>query len=415
MSATILMPKLGMTMKEGTIIEWYKEVGDPVEKGEHVLMISSEKLNQDIEAPISGVLLTKNANVDDELKVGEVIGIIGGEKENVSVENQKVETPASTGVTTSEKTDVINDRAPVKEMKNDSDRIFITPLARRMAIKENLDIHAINGTGGYGRITKLDIQRVLENGLDYQVEELREQSTQVETFDSTAIGEGLSPIRKAIARNMRKSLAQTAQITLHRKVNADRLIEFQKTLRKEAEASQSTIKLTVTTLLARATVLALQELKKMNSIYQNDKLQEFDEVHLGIATSLDDGLLVPVIKNAHQKTLGHLAKDLVEITEKARNGKANQEILTGSSFTITNLGASGIEYFTPILNPPETGILGVGAFQDELILTDQGEVKSVKKIPLSITVDHQIIDGATAAEFLNILIKYIESPYLLVL
>ena len=229
------------------------------------------------------------------------------------------------------------------------------------------------------------------------------------------LGEGLRPMRKAIARNMRKSLGQTAQLTLHRKANADHLIEFQKVLRKEIESADLDVKLTMTVLVARATVLALQDLKKMNSHYQDGKLTEFDEVHLGIATSLDDGLLVPVVKDAHQKTIGTLAKEIKEISMKARNGQAGGDLLTGSTFTITNLGASGIEYFTPILNTPETGILGVGSFQDELILDEEGKVKSVKKIPFSLTFDHQIVDGALAAEFLNILVKYIETPYLLVL
>ena len=144
-------------------------------------------------------------------------------------------------------------------------------------------------------------------------------------------------------------------------------------------------------------------------------MTEFDEVHLGIATSLDDGLLVPVVKDAHQKTIGSLSKRNKEVSTKARNGEAGGDLLTGSTFTITNLGASGIEYFTPILNTPETGILGVGSFQDELILTEKGNVKSVKKIPLSITFDHQIVDGSLAADFVSILVKYIENPYLLVL
>jgi pyruvate dehydrogenase E2 component (dihydrolipoamide acetyltransferase) len=280
-----------------------------------------------------------------------------------------------------------------------------------MAKENNFDMSLIKGTGGNGRITKRDIQRVLANGLDYK----SDPPTQPASIDVEFVGEGLPPMRKAIARNMRRSLGQTAQLTLHRKANADNLIDFQKVLRKEIESTELDVKLTLTVLIARATVLALQDLKKMNSLYQDGQLTEFDEVHLGIATSLEDGLVVPVIKDAHQKTIGNLAKEIKELTGKARNGEASGDLLSGSTFTITNLGASGIEYFTPILNTPETGILGVGAFQDELILTEKGKVKSVKKIPFSVTFDHQIVDGATAADFLTILTKYIESPYLLVL
>ncbi|MBT2734029.1 dihydrolipoamide acetyltransferase family protein [Bacillus sp. ISL-7] len=414
MSETIVMPKLGMTMTEGTIVEWYKEVGDPVNEGEAVLMISSEKLNQEVEAPISGTLLIKNAEVEEQLEVGAPIAVIGEEDEVVVKNELRVEQTVTAPV----EAEAIDQPAKMKKFEGKivkGNRIFITPLARKMVNENNLDIDLIKGTGGNARITKRDIQRVLAGGYDYQAESQVAAALATPAANYESVGEGLRPMRKAIARNMRRSLGQTAQLTLHRKANADRLIDFQQVLRKEIESADLDVKLTLTVLVARATVLALQDLKKMNSHYQDGKLTEFDEVHLGIATSLDDGLLVPVVKNAHQKTIGTLAKEIKEISTKARNGQAGGDLLTGSTFTITNLGASGIEYFTPILNTPETGILGVGAFQDELILDEEGKVKSVKKIPFSLTFDHQIADGAQAAEFLNVLVKYIETPYLLVL
>ncbi|KAA9022018.1 dihydrolipoamide acetyltransferase family protein [Niallia endozanthoxylica] len=414
MSETIVMPKLGMTMTEGTIVEWYKEVGEPVNEGESVLMISSEKLNQDVEAPITGILLAKNANVDDQLEVGATIAIIGEEGEVPVTNEAKADQPSASR---EEAANPSANLVKTEQNKVKGSRIFITPLARKMVKENNLDKDLIKGTGGNGRITKRDIQRVLASGYDYQAESQVAAALAVPApaANYESIGEGLNPMRKAIARNMRRSLGQTAQLTLHRKANADSLIDFQKVLRNKIETADLDVKLTLTVLIARATVLALQDLKKMNSHYQDGQLTEFDEVHLGIATSLDDGLLVPVVKDAHQKTIGALAKEIKEISTKARNGQASGDLLTGSTFTITNLGASGIEYFTPILNTPETGILGVGAFQDELILDEEGKVKSVKKIPLSLTFDHQIADGALAAEFLSTLVNYIENPYLLVL
>ena len=413
MSEIITMPKLGMTMTEGTIVEWYKEVGEPVNEGEPVLMISSEKLNQEVEAPISGILLAKKADVDDLLEVGAPLAVIGEEGE--AIDTNEVDVEQESTATSAEVESVEESVQSVKTEKRKGDRIFITPLARKMVKEQNLDIELIKGTGGNTRITKRDIQRVLANGYDYQAESQVAATLEAPVANYDSIGEGLRPMRKAIARNMRRSLGETAQLTIHRKVNADKLIKFQKVLRNEIESSDLDVKLTVTVLIARATVLALQELKKMNSHYQNGKLTEFDEVHLGIATSLDDGLLVPVVKDAHQKTIGTLAKEIKDVSTKARNGEAGGDLLTGSTFTITNLGASGIEYFTPILNTPETGILGVGSFQDELVLTEKGNVKSVKKIPLSLTFDHQIVDGSLAADFVSILVKYIENPYLLVL
>jgi len=417
MSETIVMPKLGMTMTEGTIMEWLKEIGDPVEKGEAIVTISSEKLNQDIEAPIDGVLLTKHGEVEDELSVGAVIGVIGVEGETAFTGDQEANPVAVEAIVPEKPASIANTAvvASAERKTTTSERIFITPLAKKIAHSENVDIQSITGTGGNGRITKLDIQRAVAKGLNYKSSTQSENTTQAVPADLTKVGEGLSPMRKAIARNMRGSLTQTAQLTLHRKANADNLIDFQRVVRKEIETNDLDIKLTVTVLIAKATVLALQELKKMNSIYHDGQLTEFDEVHLGIATSLEDGLLVPVIKDAHQKTIGSLAKEIKEVTGKSRNGEVSGDLLSGSTFTITNLGASGIEYFTPILNTSETGILGIGSFQDELVLTDEEKVKLVRKIPLSLTFDHQIVDGATAAKFLEILVSYIESPYLLVL
>ncbi|MGM0900278.1 MAG: dihydrolipoamide acetyltransferase family protein [Bacillota bacterium] len=421
MSEVIVMPKLGMTMTEGTIVEWHKEIGEPVSEGEPVLTISSEKLTQELEAPASGVLLARNAEVDDQLEVGAAIAVIGEEGGAVQ------EVAAAVAVVEKDEAEIAVTAAPASPVRETAakkvqgERIFITPLARKMAKEHQLDISLIEGTGGNGRITKRDIERALQEGKSDAVVEAAPAPTPTsapapsQALHNENIGAGLNPMRKAIARNMRRSLEQTAQLTLHRKVNANALIDFQDNLRKQVVEANLDVKLTVTVLVARAAVLALQDMKQVNSHYVDGTFTEFDEVHLGIATALADGLVVPVVKNAHQKTIGTLAKEIKEVSTKARNGEASGDLLSGSTFTITNLGASGIEYFTPILNTPETGILGVGSFQEELALDEDGQVKLVKKIPLSLTFDHQIVDGATAAEFLNKLTKYIETPYSLVL
>lgn len=416
MTENVVMPKLGMTMTEGTIEEWNKAVGDEVEAGDAIVTISSEKLTQEVEAPISGVLLLQNVVMGDEAKVGAVLAVIGEEGADVS---DTTTSPSESGQTadTSSVASASQDKATsTPESRGSSDqgeRIFISPLARKMVSDKALDIERIKGTGGNGRITKLDITRVETSGYDYETE--LPKTTATTTFTTEDIGQGLPGMRKQIARNMRESLGTTAQLTLHRKANANQLITFQKNLRKEVEAVNLDVRLTITVLIARATVLALQELKKMNATYYGGELVEHDDVHLGIATSLDEGLLVPVVKNAHQMTIGTLAKEIKEVSTKAREGAAGGDLLSGSTFTITNMGATGIEYFTPILNTPESGILGVGAMQETLKLNNEGSVEKEMQIPFSLTFDHQVLDGADAAEFLNVLIKYIESPTLLVL
>lgn len=418
MTEKIVMPKLGMTMTEGTIEEWHKEVGDPVETGEAVLTISSDKLTQEVESPSSGVLLQQSVETGDEAKVGEVIAIVGEEGAGISeVDTDTVATEDEEEMSESkEETKTATSISRNMPGKSEEKRIFISPLARKMAEDKDFDIERIKGTGGNGRITKIDITRIEQSGYDYEstAESTTTTSEQV-TFDTASIGAGLTGMRKQIARNMRESLATSAQLTLHRKADANKLIKYQQKLREEMEAAKMDVRLTLTVMIARATVLALQEFKKMNATYYNGELTEHEDVHLGIATSLDEGLLVPVVKNAHHKTIGSLAKEIREVSTIARDGEAGGDILSGSTFTITNMGATGIEYFTPILNTPEVGILGVGATQEALKLTDDGKVEKEMQIPFSITFDHQILDGADAAEFLEILIKYIETPTLLLL
>ena len=427
MSENIIMPKLGMTMKEGTVEEWFKSEGDTVEEGESIVTISSEKLTNDVEAPTSGTLLKIKVQAGEDAKVKAVLGIIGEEGEDVgsddddseetTQENKDNDTTsedqqASSNEEQSDKKDTEKEAKPEQR-----DRIFISPLARNMAEDKELDITRIKGTGGNDRITKLDIQRVDSEGYDYEGEagtSNESASSTAQNVDVSSIGEGLNPMRQRIAQNMRQSLNNTAQLTLHRKVNADRLLDFKARLSEELKDADQDVKLTVTALLAKAVVLALKEYGAMNARYENGELTEYEDVHLGIATSLEDGLMVPVIDNADTKSIGTLAKEIKTSAEAVREGNTSDVQLSGATFTITNMGASGIEYFTPILNLGETGILGVGVLAKELVL-EGDHVKQVSRIPLSLTFDHQILDGAGAADFLKVLAKYIENPYLLML
>lgn len=427
MSENIIMPKLGMTMKEGTVEEWFKSEGDTVEEGESIVTISSEKLTNDVEAPTSGTLLKIKVQAGEDAKVKAVLGIIGEEGEDVgsddddseetTQENKDNDTTsedqqASSNEEQSDKKDTEKEAKPEQR-----DRIFISPLARNMAEDKELDITRIKGTGGNDRITKLDIQRVDSEGYDYEGEagtSNESASSTAQNVDVSSIGEGLNPMRQRIAQNMRQSLNNTAQLTLHRKVNADRLLDFKARLSEELKDADQDVKLTVTALLAKAVVLALKEYGAMNARYENGELTEYEDVHLGIATSLEDGLMVPVIDSADTKSIGTLAKEIKTSAEAVREGNTSDVQLSGATFTITNMGASGIEYFTPILNLGETGILGVGALAKELVL-EGDNVKQISRIPLSLTFDHQILDGAGAADFLKVLAKYIENPYLLML
>lgn len=413
MSTAIVMPKLGMTMKEGTIVEWLKQPGESVSEGEGVAVISSEKLTSEVEAPTDGVLLTIIEEVDNEVEVGKPIGIIGNEKEAESESSQDVREGKDAAL---EENAPARQEAEVKR-KDTNKRIRISPAARKLAQQLRVDTQKVTGTGPNNRITRRDIQAFADMGgevTEPKVDQETNTIVQPNVQPPDVKGEKLSVMRQTIAKRMQQSLSTTAQLTLHRKAEINALLDFQKDIKKQVMESELDVRLTLTVLIARAVTLSLRDKSFMNAHLIDGKLYLFDEVHLGIATSLDAGLVVPVVKNAERLPLGELAKAISSVTEKARNGQLPGYELTGSTFTISNLGQQGIEYFTPVLNTPETGILGVGTFIEEVTLENE-TVKTVKKLPLSLTFDHQVLDGAPAGDFLNRVVYYLEHPYLLVL
>lgn len=400
MTTSIVMPKLGMTMTKGTIAEWLKNPGDTISKGEEIVTISSEKLTSEVEAPASGVLFKIIKEANEEVPVGEIIGIIG----------ENIEEFSSSSIV-----DTTNDLHEKKEypLSNDKEqdpfkkRFRISPAARKRAKELGVDTLQVTGTGPKGRITRRDIEKAAKEAGTTKKRLQTTRSPETET-------QMLSSMRSTIAKRMHKSITSTAQLTLHRKAEIDTLIKFQNNIRQEVSQNDLNVRLTLTVFLAKAVILSLKEMPIMNRHLVDNTLYQYDDIHLGIATSLDEGLVVPVVKNADKLSLGALAEAISTVTKKARNSKADPNELTGSTFTLTNLGSQGVEYFTPILNPPESGILGVGAFSEELKLIN-GKVVSVKRIPLSLTFDHRVLDGVPAADFLARIVYYLEHPYLLVL
>lgn len=397
MAEALLMPTLGLTMTEGTVDQWYKQVGDTIAKGEAVVSISSEKLTHDVESPADGVLLAINVDNGGEMICQGVIGYVGAEGEEVpSGEELVVEEVVEIK---EETVAVVKEAAPVPN-RDDNERIFATPLARKIAEEKGYALEDIVGTGGNNRITKRDVERhipIVQGNVTAQT-----------------IGEGLEGMRKVIAQRMHNSLHQTAQLTLHRKANITNLLAFRKELKVKAGPNLSRSALSINTLLIKAVSLALKDLPEMNASYDGLEYLRHEEVHMGIAVAVDDGLVVPVIKQVDTKSLSQIGEKFVEVTSQAIDGTLPGELYSGSTFTITNLGSAGIECFTPILNTPEVGILGVGNTTSKLIFNEEKEVQEIEELPLSLTFDHQVVDGSPAAEFLGRIVYYLENPYLLV-
>lgn len=409
MAVEVFMPKLGMSMKEGTVVEWLKKKGDKVKKGESIVVISSDKIETDIEAPQDGVLLDILVEQDETVEVGKVIGYIGQEGEKPDAQFNEIPKKAMQEVAVSVGT--IEPNMTSKHM------LRVSPAARKLAREAGIDLSNIKGTGPKGRITKADVEKAIQQK-HASLQPVREKQTIAETTEITVERKDvtvkpLTGMRKVIATRMFASLQQTAQLTIHMKADVTELLELQEKLREELQ-DEPDIKLTITDFIARATILALCIHKRMNSLYQNGHIHMYDSVHLGIAVALENGLVVPVIPYAEKLSLKEISKKIKELSVRAREGKLSSEEMKGSTFTITSLGAYGVEFFTPVLNPPEVGILGVGTAADVPVFIGDA-IQKRKILPLSLTFDHQVIDGAPASQFLTTIKNYLENPYKILL
>lgn len=422
MATEVRMPTLGLTMKEGLIDEWLVEEGDEVSEGDVLAVISSEKLTADVEAPEDGTIIKITADVGDEVPVKEAIAYVGepGEEVEEEADEERDEEAGSVdqagapdqAEASDKEVDQEASEKPSKEEASESqsspdsggDRIFITPVARKLAEEEGYDIAQINGTGANGRITRRDVEA-------YQP--AREKaSAPVAEAD---YGQGLKGMRKTIASRMMTSLNTTAQVSLHTKADVTELMAMRQDVKAKIGRSLDKGEISLLSLVAKATILALKDHPEMNGLYFDGEYTQYDEIHLGIAVDAEEGLSVPVIKDAQTLSLSAIGERTRYLSEGVRKGNLPGDLYGGSTFSISNIGSEGIDFFTPIINTPEIGILGVGTIRKELQFNEDRELVEHSQLGLSLTFDHQIIDGAPAARFLASIVSYLENPYELLL
>jgi pyruvate dehydrogenase E2 component (dihydrolipoamide acetyltransferase) len=412
MPVEIIMPKMGMSMEEGTVVEWLKKKGDPVKKGDSVVVISSEKIEKEIEAPEDGVLLEILVQQDETVPVGKAIGYI-------AKKNEKVERNQSTTTMQQVNQESAASVETLKRMEMISRKPRVSPAARKLAKEAGIDLNSIKGSGPKGRITRADIQKAIKekySDAELQINKQQDiapveqkQIKQNPLNQSEVTVKPITGMRKVIASRMFTSLQQSAQLTIHMRADVTELLKVQKKARAEL-IDEKDVKLTITDFVAKATILALLTQKEMNSLYQDDQIYTYDSVHLGVAVALENGLVVPVISHAEKLSIKQISKKIKELSLRAKVGNLQSEEMKGSTFTISSLGAYGVEFFTPILNPPEVGILGVGSITDTPVFVGD-EVQRRSLLPLSLTFDHRVIDGAPASKFLSIIKDYLEKPY----
>ncbi|SFD89300.1 pyruvate dehydrogenase E2 component (dihydrolipoamide acetyltransferase) [Lentibacillus persicus] len=368
----VKLPKISEDHDESSIVLWFKQEGDAVTTGDVLVEVQTEKAVSEIEADTDGILEKILIKRGETANVGDVLCIIRTRFES-SMQNEKETGPEAS--------------SRKERGQNSSQKAFVrvAPRLRKLAKDLDVDLTQIEGTGRSGKITEDDIKNAAGS-----------QSS------NERFGQALEGMRRTIADRMKDSLQNTAQLTETAYADVTALAE--------KRAAYDT-KLSWNTWIIYQTIKALKEHPYMNGTYDNGLLNQSETVNLGVATDTDDGLLVPVIKDAGQYSIEQLHEAINNVAELARSKKLSTEQMSGSTFTITNLGSFGVHFFTPIINPPEIAILGIGKIEDYLF-RKQGKIADGKRLPLSLTFDHQVVDGAPAARFLKTLIAYLEAPHI---
>ena len=376
----IQIPKTESKVEEATLFKWYKKEGDKVIKGELVAEIETFKAAVEINSPKTGIIYKIFVKEEETVPVNTVIAILIEEGEEISPEDIKTflrnQKEDSNAVKKEKKYSPQRDSAQGIDVKNE--KIKVAPIARKLALAKGVDLSLINGSGSLRAITKKDIEGYLSKTrekINFTIKEVRR----------------LAGVQKISAERLTYSYKNIPQFTLCRKVDISRISRT-----KDKVNSQINFHLSLVDFILRALVHTLRKFPEFNAVFEGNTHKLIEEINIGIAVAAERGLIVPVIKNLKGKNINEISQIRKNITEQALQGKLQPEDFEKGTFTITNLGLQGIEYFTPIINPPQVAILGIG--------------KSEKmSLPLSLSMDHRIIDGAKGADFLQLLSKELAS------
>lgn len=395
MAHEVLMPKLSSTMAEGSITQWFKEEGDPVEIGEAVFEVMTDKIAIEVEAYEEGILLKRYYDIGESAPINSVVAYIGELGEVVpDVPERPDSVTADLSKNEDEAVAVIANSATGLQ----GGAVRATPAARKLGREKGLDLSQITGSGTNGRIHVSDVQ-----AFEPPVKE----------------GEGIEEViipwggmRKAIADRMTASKQQLPHVTMNAQVDMTEVIRLRQELLPIIE-EQTSQRISYTEIVIKAVTVALRQFPRLNARVMADGIHEFSRVNVGVAVSLEDGLVVPVIKNADLLTLSELTTEVKNVVSKARNGQLTGDQLTGGTFTVSSLGAGVVRDFNPIINAPEVAILGVSSLYEAPYQTEGAGLAMRSCLTLSLSFDHRAVDGAPVAAFLSVLVSLLEHPYTL--
>jgi pyruvate dehydrogenase E2 component (dihydrolipoamide acetyltransferase) len=400
MPVEIVMPKLGLTMTEGLIVEWRKKEGDPVKKGDILFVLETEKVTYEVEAPEDGSLGKILVKEQETVPVGAIVAYLLKPGESATAitaapaaaPKAEAASPAPAAAAPTAAPDV----APA------GGRVKATPLAKKVAREHGIDLEAVAGTGPGGRVLREDVEKAKAAGI------------QKPAAAAPAAEEKLVPftgMRRTIAKKMLQSKVESAQTYMSNTVDASRLQTYREELLPFVEKRYG-VRLTITDLMMKITGAALREHPVINTRWTDKGVLYLPEVHMGMAMALDEGLIVPVIKNINTKSLGQIALDRTALIKKGKTNSFLPDDIKGSTFTLSAMGMFGIEQFTAIINQPENAILGVAAIIDKPVVV-KGQIVIRPMMNVNLSYDHRTIDGAEAGKFMQTLKAFIEEPVLI--
>jgi len=419
----VRMPKMSDTMEEGVIAAWYKKVGDSVESGELMAEVETDKATMEYESYNDGTVLYLGAEEGQAVKVDGILAIVGEEGANYQV---LIDAEAQGGTQTNEEEGSTSAPepvpaaapaatpavapAPAPSTADINGRIKASPLAKKLASDKGIDIAQVSGTGEGGRIVKRDIENFVPSaqpaatpaavsGSDAPAISLP-QVVAEESFEEIKV----SQMRKTIAKRLAESKFTAPHFYLTMEINMDKAIEARKSMNEV-----SPVKISFNDMVIKAVAAALRKHPKVNSSWLGDTIRYNNHIHIGVAVAVDEGLLVPVVRFADNKTLSHISAEVKDLGAKAKNKELQPKDWEGNTFTISNLGMFGIEEFTAIVNPPDSCILAVGGIKQTAVVKD-GELAIGNVMKVTMSCDHRVVDGAVGSAFLKTFKEFLEDP-----
>ena len=435
MATQVMMPKLSPTMEEGQISRWLKKEGDKIAMGEPLAEIDTDKATMEMQALTNGVLRKILVKEGESAPLGQPIAIVGEPDEDISslmTEAPSPPKPAPEPKTTAPPPQAAPAAAAAAPApapaaatpdngaqagRSTSDRLIVSPLAARMAAESGIDLRSLQGTGPGGRIVKRDVESALTQRTSGDTKPAAPtQLRAVPAVQRPATGaspyrdEPMSEIRKTIARRLVTSLGPVPHFFLTIEVEMDRAAE----MRQSIKAQNPELQISLNDIIIKVAAAALVQHPQVNASFQDKHLRYYERADIGVAVAIEEGLITPVIRSADQKSISEISAEVRDLAERARHKRLKPEEYTGATFSISNLGMFGIDEFTAVINPPESGILAVGAMTPKPVVHD-GQIVVRQMMHVTMSCDHRVVDGATGAKFLQTFKKMLENPlYLLV-